>query len=54
MGIDCEILREVPSLDDRMKKTKLCGKGSKYLKKKVVYTKAEWHKVREPTSGAHQ
>ena len=39
MGIDYEILGEIPFLDDRTKKTKKCGKGSNYLKKKVVYTK---------------
>ena len=33
MGIDYEILGEIPFLDDRTKKTKKCGKGSNYFKK---------------------
>ena len=37
MGIDYEILREIPFLDDRTKKTKKCGKGSNYLKKSGVH-----------------
>ena len=37
MGIDYEILREIPFFDDRTKKTKKCGKGSNYLKKSGVH-----------------